>query len=327
MSEAAAEVVAYLRSAGLAGDEPIHVEPLGGGISNDVWAITIGHRELVMKQALAKLRVEAEWLSDIERVHREAACQRWLVQALRPGEVPAVVYEDFEQHCYLMDRAPHAAVNWKSELLAGRVDPDAASRAGDLLARIHTAGRTAVGIREQLADKQVFDQLRLDPYLRTIAARHPDLSRHLMPLLEALAASTETIVHGDYSPKNILLDGDHNILLDHEVAHLGEPCFDLGFFFCHLFLKALHVAPARPALWAQIPAAWAAYRAGYPGLEEARWLPYLGAMLLARVDGKSPAEYLRRDELEAVRSLARKLLRSELTDLPAVIENAKESVG
>ncbi|MBI2302717.1 MAG: phosphotransferase [Armatimonadetes bacterium] len=305
-----------LRAAGLVaeGDE-VAVEPLGGGVSNDVYAARVGERWFVLKRALAKLRVKEDWRSDVDRVHREAACQRWLAGVLAPGEVPAVRWECFERHAYVMDRAPLDCVNWRDEMLAGRVDPDAAARAGIMLGAIHAAGRVDVSMKECFGSKHVFDQLRLDPYLRTIAARHPALAEPVNHCLAQCLASTETLVHGDYSPKNILLQPGRNVLLDHEVAHCGEPCFDLGFFFTHLCLKALHVAAQRSALMVQVPAAWAGYRHVYPHVSEARWLPYLGCMMLARVDGKSPAGYLTADEEERVRKLAPRLLRGELTTL------------
>lgn len=324
MSDVAEEVRALLLSAGLVvPGEAVAVEPLGGGVSNDVYAVTAGGRAWVVKRALAKLRVAADWRSDIARIHREAACQRWLARVLPPGSVPAVLHEDHERHAYVMERAPLTAVNWKAEMLAGRVPTSAAERAGAMLATIHRAGREDPSARAELADQTVFDQLRLDPYLRTIAAVHPELAPAIAPLIDSLAASRETIVHGDYSPKNILLLPDRNILLDHEVAHTGDPCFDLGFFFCHLFLKALHVTTSAEALWAQIPVAWRAYRAGCDAAEEKRWLPYLGAMLLARVDGKSPAEYLTDAERPRVRALARPLLLGQVHSLDEAIERAR----
>lgn len=312
----AERVARRCREAGLAGPgEPVTVEPLGGGVSNDVFAVRAGGREYVYKEALPKLRVEAEWLSEVTRVHREAACQRWLETILQPGEVPSVRYEDTADHFYFMDRAPRECLNWKDEMLAGRVPPEAAARAGDMLGRIHAAARGQAELREAFGDQRVFDQLRLDPYHREVARRHPELHDAVHAVAEALAAGDETLVHGDYSPKNILLAPGHNVLLDHEVVHWGDPRFDLGFFFCHLCLKALHVGAARQPLREQIPRAWEAYRARYPQVPVADWLPHLGCTLLARVDGKSPAGYLTDAEGERLRRAAPHLVRRQVTEL------------
>jgi 5-methylthioribose kinase len=302
--------------------EALTFTPLGGGISNDVLAVTAGGRELVVKQALPKLRVAAEWRSAVTRIHREAACQRWLAEVLADGEVPIVVAEDEARHVLVMMRAPHECRNWKDEMMAGRVDATAAARAGDLLGRVHAAGRHDAAIRAALSGKTVFDELRLDPYLRAAARTNPAVAEELARLCEELDASEETVVHGDFSPKNLLLSGDHVVLLDHEVAHVGDPRFDLGFLFTHLLLKAVHVTVAAEALWAQIPACWAAYGARYE-VEEAAWLPVWGAILLARLDGKSPAGYLSRAEEDRLRPVAYALLRGEADGLAAALDLAK----
>jgi len=316
--EAAAAVAALARADGLSWRGAVTATPLGGGISNDVFAVQFGSRRVVLKTALAKLRVAADWRSDIDRIHREAACQRWLADVLAPGEVPAVLWEDREQHLYVMAHAPDEALNWKSELLAGRLPVAAAARAGDLLGRLHAAGRYQPSLRAEFGDQLVFDQLRLDPYLREIARVHPELRDAIEPLIAQLAGASETMIHGDFSPKNILVLPEHLVLLDHEVAHYGDARFDLGFLFCHLTLKAIHVRAAAEALWQQLPEAWEAYRARYGHWSEADWLPYLGAMLLARVDGKSPADYLPAEQQPGVRRLAASLLRGELHELSEV---------
>lgn len=320
------ELIARLRTwlpavgAAAAGEEPL-LEPLGGGISNDVIAVSTSRGAFVYKTALPRLRVEAEWLSDVARVHREADCQRWLAGVLRPGEVPAVIAEDLDRHGYLMARAPDAAVNWKEAMLAGRPPAGAAALAGDLLGRIHAASAGDAALRERFGDKLVFDQLRLDPYLREVARRRPGLAGPLGRLVDQLAGAAECLVHGDFSPKNLLVLPGHLILLDHEVVHYGDPRFDLGFFFCHLFLKPLHLG--LEALWPQPGEAWAAYRAAYPAVDEESWLPLLGACLAARVDGKSPAEYLRDQTKPRVRSLAEPLLRGEVNRLDEAVALAR----
>lgn len=306
--------------AGLTGNaDEVQVAPFGGGVSNDVFELTIGDRRVVLKQALPRLRVAAEWLSDVSRIHREADCQRWLQQVLEPGEVPAVLWEDTEAHLYVMERAPLAARNWKDELLAGRLPDEAARRAGDMLGRIHTAGWDRAELRDRYGDQTVFDQLRLDPYLREVARRHTRLAAPLDSLVARLAGASQTIVHGDYSPKNILLCETHNVLLDHEVVHYGEPRFDLAFWFTHLLLKALHVKRRDDLLWQQVNWAWNGYRDRCDRIAEASWLDLLGGILLARVDGKSPAGYLDADEEAHVRGVAARLLVGEAHSLDEAV--------
>ncbi len=310
--------------AGLArDDQPVAVAPFGGGVSNDVFEVVIGDRRVVLKQALPRLRVAAEWLSDVNRIHREADCQRWLQHVLAPGEVPAVLWEDTDEHLYLMERAPLEARNWKDELLAGRLPVDAAQRAGDLLGRIHHAGWDRAELRERFGDQTVFDQLRLDPYLREVARRHPRLAAPLNGLVDHLARASQTMVHGDYSPKNILLCETHHVLLDHEVVHYGEPRFDLAFWFTHLLLKARHVQRADDLLWQQVAWAWHGYRDRCDRVAEGSWMDLLGAILLARVDGKSPAGYLNADDEAHVRCVGTRLLLGEARGLAEAVAMMK----
>ena len=99
-------------------------------------------------------------------------------------------------------------------------------------------------MRGTLADTSLFDELRVDPYYRTAARRHPDLA----PRIEALIAAMDrpdderTLVLGDFSPKNILVHAGGLILLDFECAHAGDPAFDLGFFLTHLMLKEIRAS-------------------------------------------------------------------------------------
>jgi aminoglycoside phosphotransferase (APT) family kinase protein len=152
--------------------------------------------------------------------------------------------------------------------------------------------------------------LRLDPYLVTAAHAHPDRAEPLLDLVEATAATRRALVHGDASPKNILVGPDGPVVVDAECAWFGDPAFDLAFLLNHLVLKsALH--PDRASQYRGMCAALVdGYRAHVTwepwASLETRAAALLPGLMLARIDGKSPVEYIVSDpEREAVRAFAR----------------------
>jgi aminoglycoside phosphotransferase (APT) family kinase protein len=293
---------AWLRRRGLI-HGPCRVTPLSGGVSNDVTLIedSAGHR-VVVKQSLGRLRVEQEWLCDRARIHIECQAIRALAPLLAPGAVPSVLDEDPDHFTFAMAAAPAAAVTWKSRLLAGDADPAAAAYAGQLLGAIVARTWDAPWWRERFARIDLFDQLRLDPYYRFTTGRHPQLKPAFETLIGRSLGRRIALVHGDYSPKNFLSGppggmGDAlMMLIDFEVCHFGDPAFDAAFLLNHLALKMFHLPGHAAPLGAAAMAFWDEYRRALlpeaVGWMEAATIEHLGALMLARVDGKSPAEYL-----------------------------------
>jgi tRNA A-37 threonylcarbamoyl transferase component Bud32 len=297
---------------------------LGGGVSNVVLAVTVEGRAMVVKQAMPRLRVQDEWLATRERAISEAEALRVALR-LTPGAVPEVLDVDRGACVVTIGHAPVGWRNWKEDLLAGDVDPAVAGRLGELLAVWHGATHGDVDLARRFGDLQAFDQLRIDPYYRTSASRRPELAEAIGEALERMSRTQVCLVHGDYSPKNVLV-GDGVWVLDFEVAHYGDPAFDLAFMLNHLLLKQIH----RPALASELAgcarAFWDAYRAGMPaGLvpETPYVLAHLGCLMVARVDGKSPAEYLAAGERERARALGSCLLLEPPASLDAALALAR----
>ncbi|GJD49982.1 Methylthioribose kinase [Methylobacterium crusticola] len=286
-----------LRRLGLiAPAEPFAVEPLAGGVSSDIVRVTAAGRSFAVKRALPKLKVAAEWHAPVARNGYEVA---WLREAaaIVPGAVPEVLGHDPASGLFAMaylDPADHPV--WKGVLRDGRVDPGFAAQVGGRLAAIHaaTAGRADVAARFPTDD--IFHSIRLEPYLEATARSHPGVADRLMALSARTLAEKRALVHGDVSPKNILVGPQGPVLLDAECAWYGDPAFDLAFCLNHLLLKALWNRAAAPRLGEAFGALLAAYAAGVtweprPALE-ARAGALLPALLLARIDGKSPVEYV-----------------------------------
>lgn len=290
----------------------LHLTPLGGGVSNHVLLAEAPGFRCVVKQALERLRVAQEWRCTPTRIHREAAALRALQPLLPKGAVPQLIFENFDHHVIAMEAAPAGALPWKDRLLAGEISSATAFRTGALHGAWlrHDPGSRW---REEFGELAVFDDLRLDPYYRSTAKHHPDLADRFEALIDMCVSRRISLTHGDLSPKNILVNGVQVILIDFEVIHFGDPAFDAAFLTNHLFIKAFHMPARAPALAAAARAYWAGLlEAAGPGWE---WLPsaameHLGGLLLARIDGKSPVEYLDEPTRNRIRPIARDLLRN-----------------
>jgi 5-methylthioribose kinase len=288
--------LAYLRSAGRIGPGPACVEALGGGVSNAVLRVTTPERVFVLKQSRPQLRTRDAWFSDPERVYREQEVMQLLRPLLPPLTVPEVLWSDRANFVFAMSHAPAGARPWKDDLLAGHVDrSDVAARAGLVLGRMHqaTAGNAAA---RRLADPTVFVQLRVDPFYRRVQERRPEVADAVGRVVDRMMSTQESICHGDYTPKNLLIHAGGFTLVDYETAYFGDPAMDLGLFLCHLILKAVKNHAGRAGYFNLTRAFWEAYAAEVrfrPITDvEARAIGHFAVCLLARIDGTSPVDYL-----------------------------------
>ena len=299
-------LLAYLRDAGRIGaDEAPALRTLAGGVSNKTVLVERpGGEAWVLKQALPKLRVKVDWFSDPSRIRREALALKWLPQLAPEGSITPLVFEDPEQFLLAMRAVPQPHENWKEMLLTGRrLSPGHVRQFGTLLGNIH---RKSWEQRATLAplfeDRSFFETLRVEPYYAYTAEQVPDAGPFLHELIEGTRRTRQTLVHGDYSPKNVLVPRRGPIvLLDHEVIHWGDPAFDLGFALAHLLSKGHHLPEYRQAFGDAVMLFWKFYgrAAGdVPWRDNLEWHAVDQALgcLLARVAGRSPLEYLTADK-------------------------------
>ncbi len=306
-----APIVAALRRMGLAGPGAAPaMTPLAGGVSSDIWRVDLPDGPVCVKRALPRLKVAALWEAPVERNRYEWA---WMREAQRvaPDSVPPLVAHDVEAGCFVMgflDPARHPL--WKEQLRRGIASLETARAVGRRLAVLHAATAARDAVRARFATDDIFHAIRLEPYLVATGRRHPDLAPALDALVARTAATKHTLVHGDVSPKNILVGPRGPVFLDAECAWYGDPAFDLAFCLNHLLLKCLWTPSATPGFLACFDALATAY------LDGVAWEPHaalerraahlLPGLLLARVDGKSPVEYL---TAEADRDLVRRSAR------------------
>jgi aminoglycoside phosphotransferase (APT) family kinase protein len=303
-------VLAFLRAHGLAAEgEAPQAEPLAGGVSSEIWRVRLRSGTVCVKRALARLRVAQRWEAPVERNRYE---WRWMQAAAAavPGCAPKVLAAG--DGLFAMEDLG-ALPLWKNELRDGRADPAFARAVGERLAAIHSASAGREDIAREFAADANFRALRLEPYLEATAARHARYAPALLALAARTAATKLALVHGDVSPKNILAGGAGPVFLDAECAWYGDPAFDLAFCLNHLLLKCRWKPQHAQRYLDCFDALREAYLAG-AGWErrealEARAATLLPGLLLARVDGKSPVEYLDREEdKQAVRRVAGVLL-------------------
>ncbi|MFE0755037.1 phosphotransferase family protein [Inquilinus sp. NPDC058860] len=314
-----ADLLAALRRMGLAGpDETPRFTALTGGVSSDIFRVDLAAGPICVKRALAKLRVTADWRAPVARNLYEA---RWMRVAagIVPQAVPRLLGQDEAAGALAMAYlAPEDHPVWKAQLRDGRADPAFAAEVGRRLAAIHAATAADPALAAEFPTDGIFYDIRLEPYLVAAAAAHPDCADALYALVETTRTTKLALVHGDVSPKNILAGPQGPVVLDAECAWWGDPAFDLAFCLNHLLLKGLWRPASAPDFLACFDALAAAYLVGVdwesPDAFESRAARLLPGLFLARVDGKSPVEYLTD---EAQKGRVRRVARALLLDPPA----------
>lgn len=294
--------------------QPLQVSALTGGVSSNILKVTTDKGEFCLKQALPTLKVAKEWHAPLERVFAEIDWMK-TIAAIRPDAVPHIVGVDKSRLCFVMDYLPAGRFpNWKTRLLAGDIDPGFAAELGELLGTIHSSTAHNQELARQFAYDDNFFSLRLDPYLGEIARQHPHYADTINDVLERTRNIRIALVHGDISPKNILCGPSGPAILDAECAWYGDPAFDAAFCLNHFLLKAAHAdEPERQHRLMQcfhaLGEAWLNGAKWEPSSAlEARTAALLPCLLLARVDGKSPVEYLNEQAASHVRRAACHLL-------------------
>ena len=302
----------------------ILVTALKGGVSSDIYRVDLPSGVTVcVKRALPKLKVTANWLAPVSRNRWEAEWMR-VAGAITPSAAPRVLGEDRDAGCFAMEYfPPDRYPTWKALLAAGTITTGEAARVGDTLGRIHAATADRSDVAARFATDDIFYDIRLEPYLVATGRAHPQFAAQLAELVETTRHTKRTLVHGDFSPKNILCGPAGPVIVDAECAWFGDPAFDLAFVLNHLLLKGAWHPQWKMRYLGAFQALCSAY------LSHATWEPsdrlearvaaLLPALMLARIDGKSPVEYITEPAIkEHVRAFARELLVFPLTGLENV---------
>jgi 5-methylthioribose kinase len=286
-----------LRKAKLVGDaETPVIVPLAGGVSGDVFRVDLASGPICVKQPVEKLRVAADWHAPLERAHSEVMWLRFAA-AIDPDCVPEVLFEDRGAHVFAMQfLPPDRYPGWKAMLMNGEIEPAFAGRVGAMLARIHAASAGRADLASAFANQDLFFALRIEPYLLHTAKAHEQCAAAIREVAEGLGKARIALMHGDVSPKNILCGPRGPVFLDAETACYGDPVFDLAFCLNHLLLKAVYRRVDASAYGRSFDAMRETYLSAVsweePAALDRRTARLLAILLLARIDGKSPVEYL-----------------------------------
>ncbi|WP_288902910.1 aminoglycoside phosphotransferase family protein [uncultured Sneathiella sp.] len=305
------------RSKLITDESNIRAEKLTGGISSDIWRIDTESRTFVLKQALPELRVSQHWEAPLSRNVNEV---NWIreVAGITPNAVPKILYCEPDAKMFIMEFLD--CPTWKDQLMRGDVDIYLAAKVGETLGKIHQATANSAMIASKFMVPETFDALRVEPYLRATAKAQPSVSEQLLQLASDTISAKRVLVHGDVSPKNILVEATGPIFLDAECAWYGEPAFDLAFCLNHMLLKCVHMPKKKDALLASFDALHTAYftKVDWEPVKdlEARTARLLPALFLARIDGKSPVEYIQsEDAKDLVRKTALPFIKTTTNQL------------
>ncbi|WP_018305306.1 phosphotransferase [Desulfitobacterium hafniense] len=329
------ELLDYLLKNGLIEGKNYSVRYFNNGVSATVAMIENDKKSIIAKQALAKLNVAADWACDQSRMLVEQKALTTYSKIIKEY-VPAPIFYDEENYIMVREAAPRSSSMWKEQLLKGVLDFSVAEKAAQALSAIHNRTAGDQQVAEEFKEIKFFYDLRIEPYIETVVKVHPQLKEHADRIVDRLMNQKIALVHGDYSPKNILVDQDRLYVLDLEVSHYGNPAFDLAFFTNHFVLKAVKNSRWYNAYLTMLDFIAQSYLKAIEFADakefEHEAVQILAYHMLARIDGKSPAEYIT-DSLDKdiVRAVAFKIIEQDsscyddvISELAAVLRKSKK---
>ena len=299
-------------------------KPLTGGVASDIWCVQLEDRKVCVKKALSQLKVKQDWHVPVERNAYEVAWIKTAAEAV-PHSVPEVLGHDASAGIFVMEFFPPEQYQvWKTTLASGNAHVSTAKAVAKILVEIHAATALDRQVEKRFSTDELFYALRMDPYLLTTAKKHVNLADRLKTLTDVTMANKKSLVHGDVSPKNILVGPGGPILIDAECAWYGDPAFDLAFCLNHLLLKCLWRHDFYQDYLRCAEVILSVYLANVdwePASDiELRVAHLVPGLLLARIDGKSPVEYITgQADKQLIRQFAGQLLLEPIDDVQELL--------
>ncbi len=331
--ENTSELINYLQGRERVQDNAkVKASILRGGVSNRTVLLDLENGESwVLKQALTKLRVKGEWISSPKRIFKEAEAMRWFEKYAPPNTVPKLIFEDQKNYVLAMEAVKPPFDNLKDLLLTNPPESIHFNQAGELLGHIHqNAFKQTKDIPALFLDNHFFKTLRIEPYYIETVKNLPETTTFFNDLISETLRDQYTLVHGDYSPKNILVKDSKLILLDHEVIHFGDGTFDLGFFICHLLSKANHLPTFHKKFTDGIAGFYKSYTRIFDKSDETRErraVKHVIGCLLARVCGLSALEYLTSEQQNKQKIIGLKLIKEQPRSIKELIINFNRHIN
>jgi len=269
----------FLRALGFVGaDETVSVEKAGDGNINWVRRARLADgRSWIVKQARPALERFPEYQADPRRIVFEAryfelAAER--AGALHAGICPEILHFDERERVLILEDLG-TAERLDTRLARGFDARATGAALAGFLAAVHRA-TTDPGLAERFDNHGMRrlhgDHIFVLPFgdedfglaaeveARTAGLRTPDFRAIAQAAYDRYLEPRGALVHGDVQAANVLLPPDGPKLLDAEIAHVGDPAFDVGTLIAHLALPAVARGSVTEALPA-VDATWRAYLA------------------------------------------------------------------
>lgn len=322
-------LVEYLKLKRLLNDKSkCNIHYCKGGVSCTVAYVCIDEKPIIVKQALSKLKTKDDWQCDPNRMNIEFESNR-IYHNLLPSNVPETYFYDSENYIYGREAVPDGCLMWKDYLMNGILSYPVARETIDTLSTVHNKCANDEKIKQTFKNKDVFYNLRISPYFEFTAEKHPEIKDLSKKISDEMMESEISLIHGDYSPKNIMVIDNGISVLDYEVSCFGHPAFDLAFFANHFILKAVKFKEFSCGYLCMLDFMIKRYFENLKYMDkkefERTFIETLSLLLLARVDGKSPVEYLVGDDTkqDIVRKISFKLIKNNVStfaDAKSLIE-------
>ncbi len=304
----------------------INVEPLKGGVSCEIYKVDTTTNSYCIKKALKKLRVEKDWYADPIRSYYEYL---WLkkTKKILPSSIPEVIsYNRMKNYLIIEYLNMSRYSNLKEDLLKGKVDLDNLNKIAKKLLYIHKNLKSNYNKKIFQTHNFNFIKLRINPYLLELNKTYPELKKYINETVNLLRNNQHTVIHADFTPKNILVSKNKQIILDAETANYGDPSFDIVSLINHLIIKLLFVNKNKKNFVLALKKIFNTYHSNVTWEEKQdiikRSLTLLPLMMLARVDGKSPVEYIKNNnEKNKLRRIALDLIKIQNYDFNTFVNN------
>ena len=289
------------------------------GVSSDIWYVKTSNKQYCIKRALAKLTVKEDWYAPIDRNNYEVKYFTHC-RVIQPYSFPKILGHDSKNFILAMEWFDNKKfIVWKKKLLEKSVSLKDGKRIGKLLSLVHKSFYKKKQYEKIFLNDKTFYDIRIEPYLRFTSKFYPEFYESYKKTINFLTKNKSTVIHGDFSPKNILLGKNFPVILDAETACWGNPAFDIAFFNNHIILKSIFNRKVFKSYLNLSNHFLKTYLANFSVVNNSnfisKFITLQALLILARVDGKSPVEYFKKQHKAIARSLAKNLLLNKSKNL------------
>ena len=286
-------------------DQIIDFTRMEGGVSSEVYKVKTSNKTYCVKRSLAKLLVKKEWFADKKRLKYE---YYWLKHCKKiiPNNIPNIItFSEKKDYLVLEFFDQNKFTTLKHLLFKKKINLNLIKNISKNLFKIHNKSKNTSIKKKFSKNFKNFYDLRLDAYFNEVKRVHPNLKNHINKINRNYIKNSTTLVHGDFSPKNILTDNRSIKFIDAETCNFGDPVFDVVFFNNHLLIKSIIIPEKKNEFLECYKLFFNTYIKLLKGHEKfnfiSRCIDMIPIMLIARIDGKSPVEYVKEKKTKNIK--------------------------